>query len=150
MTTRPCPGRSPLNQLGLLSHCVQLTAMPAFLSFTLKGMFQACSCSWGPGLSSIFCFFVNCPICGTQAHNGSGKTTCFVLGMLSRVDPRLKTPQALCVCPTRELAQQVSISHSFFPVAHMPIQAPLQHLIEAVNESCLTQSPGCWRLSSCR
>ncbi|XP_042499156.1 DEAD-box ATP-dependent RNA helicase 38 [Macadamia integrifolia] len=41
-----------------------------------------------------------------QAHNGSGKTTCFVLGMLSRVDPTVKTPQALCICPTRELAIQ--------------------------------------------
>ncbi|CAM8910272.1 unnamed protein product [Rhodiola kirilowii] len=41
-----------------------------------------------------------------QAHNGSGKTTCFVLGMLSRVDPSQKFPQALCVCPTRELAIQ--------------------------------------------
>ncbi|XP_022144714.1 DEAD-box ATP-dependent RNA helicase 38 [Momordica charantia] len=41
-----------------------------------------------------------------QAHNGSGKTTCFVLGMLSRVDPNLKVPQALCICPTRELAIQ--------------------------------------------
>ncbi|KAL5713870.1 RNA helicase [Ranunculus cassubicifolius] len=41
-----------------------------------------------------------------QAHNGSGKTTCFVLGMLSRVDPKLKAPQALCICPTRELAIQ--------------------------------------------
>lgn len=42
----------------------------------------------------------------TQAHNGSGKTTCFVVSMLSRVDPALKQPQALCVCPTRELAAQ--------------------------------------------
>ncbi|XP_056170673.1 DEAD-box ATP-dependent RNA helicase 38 [Syzygium oleosum] len=41
-----------------------------------------------------------------QAHNGSGKTTCFVLGMLSRVDPNLEAPQALCICPTRELAIQ--------------------------------------------
>ncbi|XP_010504068.1 PREDICTED: DEAD-box ATP-dependent RNA helicase 38-like [Camelina sativa] len=41
-----------------------------------------------------------------QAHNGSGKTTCFVLGMLSRVDPKLAEPQALCICPTRELANQ--------------------------------------------
>lgn len=41
-----------------------------------------------------------------QAHNGSGKTTCFVLGMLSRVDPKLEAPQALCICPTRELAIQ--------------------------------------------
>ncbi|KAI3989247.1 hypothetical protein MKX01_031533 [Papaver californicum] len=41
-----------------------------------------------------------------QAHNGSGKTTCFVLGMLSRVDVNQKAPQALCICPTRELAIQ--------------------------------------------
>ncbi|XP_072980598.1 DEAD-box ATP-dependent RNA helicase 38 [Typha angustifolia] len=41
-----------------------------------------------------------------QAHNGSGKTTCFVLGMLSRVDPRKQVPQAICICPTRELALQ--------------------------------------------
>jgi len=44
-----------------------------------------------------------------QAHNGSGKTTCFVLGMLSRVDPTLREPQALCICPTRELANQVCL-----------------------------------------
>ncbi|GMH44717.1 hypothetical protein BSKO_12669 [Bryopsis sp. KO-2023] len=41
-----------------------------------------------------------------QAHNGSGKTTCFVLAMLTRVNPDLKAPQALCVCPTRELVKQ--------------------------------------------
>ena len=41
-----------------------------------------------------------------QAHNGSGKTTCFVLGMLSRVDAGVQKPQALCVCPTRELVVQ--------------------------------------------
>ncbi|RZC61677.1 hypothetical protein C5167_023440 [Papaver somniferum] len=41
-----------------------------------------------------------------QAHNGSGKTACFVLGMLSRIDVNLKAPQAICICPTRELAIQ--------------------------------------------
>ncbi|PKI57649.1 hypothetical protein CRG98_021977 [Punica granatum] len=41
-----------------------------------------------------------------QAQNGSGKTTGFVLGMLNYVDPNLKAPQALCICPTRELAIQ--------------------------------------------
>ncbi|KAF2289842.1 hypothetical protein GH714_038879 [Hevea brasiliensis] len=41
-----------------------------------------------------------------QAHNGSGKTTCFVLGMLSRINPNVKRPQALCICPTRELSIQ--------------------------------------------
>jgi ATP-dependent RNA helicase DDX19/DBP5 len=41
-----------------------------------------------------------------QAHNGSGKTTCFVLSMLSRVDPTQPYTQALCMCPTRELVVQ--------------------------------------------
>ena len=41
-----------------------------------------------------------------QAHNGSGKTTCFALAMLSRVDPAQQYPQAICVCPTRELVVQ--------------------------------------------
>lgn len=41
-----------------------------------------------------------------QAHNGSGKTTCFVLAMLSRIDHELQQPQALCICPTRELVIQ--------------------------------------------
>jgi len=45
-----------------------------------------------------------------QAHNGSGKTTCFTLGMLSRIDPNLKMPQGLMICPTRELVvQNVSV-----------------------------------------
>jgi len=42
-----------------------------------------------------------------QAHNGSGKTACFVLGMLSRIDDQMRAVQALCVVPTRELARQI-------------------------------------------
>lgn len=42
-----------------------------------------------------------------QGHNGSGKTACFVLAMLSRVDYSSSTPQALCLVPTRELARQI-------------------------------------------
>lgn len=42
-----------------------------------------------------------------QAQSGTGKTAAFVLGMLSRCDPEIKFPQALCVCPTRELARQI-------------------------------------------
>ena len=41
-----------------------------------------------------------------QAQTGSGKTCAFVLGMLSRVDPARAEPQALCLVPTRELAEQ--------------------------------------------
>merc|ERR1719375_931311 len=42
-----------------------------------------------------------------QSHNGTGKTACFVLGMLRAVSSEAK-PQALCLCPTRELAKQIS------------------------------------------
>lgn len=41
-----------------------------------------------------------------QAKNGSGKTGSFGLGMLAAVDVRLQKPQAVCICPTRELAIQ--------------------------------------------
>ncbi len=42
-----------------------------------------------------------------QAPTGSGKTAAFGLGLLHRLDPtRIKT-QALVLCPTRELADQV-------------------------------------------
>lgn len=42
-----------------------------------------------------------------QADTGSGKTVAFGLGMLARLEPRLEV-QALALCPTRELAEQVS------------------------------------------
>ncbi len=42
-----------------------------------------------------------------QARTGSGKTAAFGLGLLARVDPRDPATQALVLCPTRELADQV-------------------------------------------
>ncbi|WP_132987148.1 ATP-dependent RNA helicase DbpA [Luteimonas terricola] len=42
-----------------------------------------------------------------QAPTGSGKTAAFGLGLLHRLDPALGTTQALVLCPTRELADQV-------------------------------------------
>ncbi|KAH9815787.1 P-loop containing nucleoside triphosphate hydrolase protein [Melampsora americana] len=42
-----------------------------------------------------------------QSQSGTGKTAAFVLTMLSRVDPSRKVPQAICVCPSRELARQI-------------------------------------------
>lgn len=42
-----------------------------------------------------------------QAQSGSGKTAAFTLGVLTRVDPELKYPQAICLCPARELALQI-------------------------------------------
>lgn len=43
-----------------------------------------------------------------QASTGSGKTVAFGLGLLSRLDPALLAVQALVLCPTRELADQVA------------------------------------------
>jgi ATP-dependent RNA helicase DeaD len=42
------------------------------------------------------------------AQTGTGKTAAFALPILSRLDPAQKTPQALVLSPTRELALQVS------------------------------------------
>lgn len=42
-----------------------------------------------------------------QAPTGSGKTAAFGLGLLNRVDPANLRTQALVLCPTRELADQV-------------------------------------------
>ncbi|MEQ1528807.1 MAG: ATP-dependent RNA helicase DbpA [Methylococcales bacterium] len=42
-----------------------------------------------------------------QAKTGSGKTAAFGIGLLSRLDLQHFTVQALVVCPTRELADQV-------------------------------------------
>ena len=43
-----------------------------------------------------------------QAKTGSGKTAAFGLALLSRLDPRRFDVQALVLCPTRELAEQVT------------------------------------------
>lgn len=43
-----------------------------------------------------------------QSQSGTGKTAAFVLTMLSRLDhSKPKTPQALCLAPSRELARQI-------------------------------------------
>jgi len=41
-----------------------------------------------------------------QSQSGTGKTGAFTIGSLSVVDPTIKYPQVLVICPTRELSQQ--------------------------------------------
>ena len=41
-----------------------------------------------------------------QAQSGTGKTGCFTIGVLQRIDVTIDKPQALVMAPTRELAQQ--------------------------------------------
>ena len=43
-----------------------------------------------------------------QAPTGSGKTVAFGIGVLQRLDPAVIRAQALVLCPTRELADQVA------------------------------------------
>lgn len=43
-----------------------------------------------------------------RAKTGSGKTAAFGLGLLNQLDPAATYPQGLVICPTRELAFQVS------------------------------------------
>jgi len=43
-----------------------------------------------------------------QAPTGSGKTVAFALGLLQRLEPTLLRVQALVLCPTRELVDQVA------------------------------------------
>ena len=43
-----------------------------------------------------------------QAKTGSGKTAAFALGLLNKLDVKADGVQALVLCPTRELADQVS------------------------------------------
>ncbi|WP_222564503.1 DEAD/DEAH box helicase [Novilysobacter antarcticus] len=43
-----------------------------------------------------------------QAQTGTGKTAAFALPILARIDPAQKSPQALVLAPTRELAIQVA------------------------------------------
>src|SRR5476649_1032819 len=43
-----------------------------------------------------------------KSQTGSGKTAAFALPAIERVDVRLRAPQVLILCPTRELAVQVA------------------------------------------
>ena len=43
-----------------------------------------------------------------QSQTGSGKTAAFALPAIEKVDVRVRAPQVLILCPTRELAVQVA------------------------------------------
>jgi ATP-independent RNA helicase DbpA len=43
-----------------------------------------------------------------QARTGSGKTAAYGLALLAKIDPTLARTQALVLCPTRELADQIA------------------------------------------
>ena len=54
-----------------------------------------------------------------QAQTGTGKTAAFALPILSRIDIKQNTPQALVLAPTRELAIQVAEAFQRY-ASHIP------------------------------
>ncbi len=54
-----------------------------------------------------------------MAQTGTGKTAAFALPILSKIDVKKNQPQALVLCPTRELALQVSEAFQSY-AAHIP------------------------------
>ena len=53
-----------------------------------------------------------------QAQTGTGKTAAFALPLLERLQKDQKTPQALVLAPTRELAMQVADSFRAYAAGH--------------------------------
>lgn len=49
-----------------------------------------------------------------QASTGTGKTAAFALPAIEKIDPSIKAPQILVLCPTRELAIQVAAETNKF------------------------------------
>ena len=43
-----------------------------------------------------------------QAQTGTGKTAAFAIPMIQKIDPEIKRPQGIILCPTRELAMQAA------------------------------------------
>jgi translation initiation factor 4A len=43
-----------------------------------------------------------------QAQSGTGKTGCFAIGTLYRIDPKINAVQAMIMAPTRELSRQIN------------------------------------------
>jgi ATP-independent RNA helicase DbpA len=57
-----------------------------------------------------------------QARTGSGKTAAFGLALLCRLKPRRGVVQALVLCPTRELAEQVGVTLRRLARANGPVK----------------------------
>jgi ATP-dependent RNA helicase DeaD len=60
-----------------------------------------------------------------QAPTGTGKTAAYGLPIVEHLDPELLAPQALIVCPTRELAMQVSEALNTFGKYRQMVTLPI-------------------------
>ena len=85
-----------------------------------------------------------------QAQSGTGKTGTVCIGSISRIDPNLKQVQVLCLCPTRELAQQIHFVaaalgsyrnvKAYAAMGKTPVQADIRAIEKGVH--FLVGTPG--------
>eukprot|EP00301_Raphidiophrys_heterophryoidea_P023396 c7302_g1_i2.p1 GENE.c7302_g1_i2~~c7302_g1_i2.p1 ORF type:complete len:469 (+),score=143.67 c7302_g1_i2:39-1445(+) len=86
-----------------------------------------------------------------QAQTGSGKTACFVLGMLNKLDTTKQVTQGICLGPSRELVHQLHrvagelgkfmpglTTTVAIPEASLPNQILRQHLVFGTPGRVLT------------
>jgi ATP-dependent RNA helicase DDX19/DBP5 len=81
-----------------------------------------------------------------QAKNGSGKTACFTLGLLSVVDRGNPKTQAMVLSPTRELAKQnldvIGQLGRFCGLTAQLVVPMAEGLADAANAQILSGTPG--------
>lgn len=87
-------------------------ALPPAVIASLPAPLQvACAAAGWNSLSPVQSLAIPYLLAGrdimVQSRTGSGKTGCYLLPMLERLNPAIPKPQALALVPTRELAMQV-------------------------------------------
>jgi len=92
-------------------------------------------------------------VCG-QAQTGTGKTAAFGIPILEKIDIKDKRPQAIILCPTRELAIQIAeefknLSKYKRGVCVLPVYGgqPIERQLYALARACrsLSERPaGSW------
>ena len=87
-----------------------------------------------------------------QAQTGTGKTAAFSIPVLDMVDPNKKSVQAVVLCPTRELAIQVSsemrkLGKYKSGIKTLPVYGgqPIDKIIKERSTSCYRNTRACYR-----
>ncbi|KAF4530973.1 hypothetical protein B566_EDAN018998 [Ephemera danica] len=91
----PTPSAAAFTALPLSAATLENLAQ---LGYTEMTPIQAASLPWALAGHDLI----------AQARTGSGKTAAFALGLLAKLQPKRFDTQALVLCPTRELADQVT------------------------------------------
>ncbi|MGI9134112.1 MAG: ATP-dependent RNA helicase DbpA [Rhodoferax sp.] len=114
MTTAPASARAPLATPTTNAADARATPAPAsFAALPLSAAMQTNLQQLGYlAMTPIQAASLPLALAGhdliAQAQTGSGKTASFALALLAQLNPRWFAVQALVLCPTRELADQVS------------------------------------------